>query len=456
MNYSENNSFEQILDRTLNNDLLVNFDKREGSVIYNTLAPLCLELAEAYAQLDILQEQTYLLTATGTNLDNRAYDYGIAREQATQAQRIGTFKKYLIDSETGDFVYTYKEVPRLKQGNYEYDSVNNVYVYVGVNNGDYIYDADNNTYVEIDRLKQGDYEYDAETQKYVYVGANEGDYVQDEKILVDMDIPVGSRFFIPDNENIIFEYIGKINDDNILQCESAGTGGNEYLGVIYPINSISGLIESKITDTYKYGQDEETDESLRKKCVDSINNVAFGGNIPDYIQRVNAIDGVGNTKVFPAWNRNGGVLLSIVDPSFNPITSTFAENLKEQIDPTENSGQGYGFAPIGHYVTITTPVEDSVDVSLDVTLETGVEIGTVYDEIKGYIQDYFVNVRKSFGQDVTLAIYRARITEAVLKCDKVLNVTTVLLNEVDDDIVYVDTETINGQTLPYLGDLTIV
>lgn len=386
MSYSENNSFEQILDRALNNNLLINFDKREGSVIYNTLAPLCLELAEAYSQLDMLQDQTYLLTATGVNLDNRAYDYGIVREQATQAQRVGEFKKYQIDPETGDFVL----------------------------------DGNGN------------------------------------KILVDMDIPVGSRFYVPDNENIVFEYIGLISGHKILQCESAGTGGNEHLGAIFPVNPISDLIEANIVDTYKYGQDEEDDESLRKKCLDSINNIAFGGNISDYIERVNAIDGVGNTKVFPAWNRNGGVLLSIVDPSFNPITNTFAENLKEQIDPTEYTGQGYGFAPIGHYVTITTPVQDSVDISLDVTLESGVEIGTVYDEIKGYIQDYFLNVRKNFGQDNTLAIYRARIIEAVLQCDKVLNVTSVLLDSADNDIVYTDTETIGGQTLPYLGDLTIV
>ena len=212
MSYSENNSFEQILDRTLNNNLLVNLDKREGSVIYNTLAPLCLELAEAYAQLDILQEQTYLLTATGVNLDNRAYDYGIVREQATQAQRIGEFKKYEVDG-----------------------------------NGDFVLDENEN------------------------------------KILIDMDIPIGSRFYVPDNENIVFEYIGLIEGHKILQCESAGTGGNGHLGAIFPVNPISDLIEANIVDTYKYGQDEETDESLRKKCYDSINHVAFGGNIPDYI-----------------------------------------------------------------------------------------------------------------------------------------------------------------------------
>ena len=372
MGYSEENTFQKILNRTLNNELLNNYDKREGSVIYNTLAPLCLELANAYQLLDIFQEQTYLLSATGKNLDNRVYDYGIAREQATYAKRVGEFKK------------------------------------------------------------------------------NEGG------VLVDMDVPVGSRFAVPDNMDIIYTFTGKVDGLNILECETAGTVGNQHTGDILPVNPIANLVSAEIVDTYEYGQDEETDTALRKRVLDSIQNLAFGGNIPDYIQKVNAIDGVGNTKVFPAWNRNGGVLLSVVDPSFNPISSTFADNLKEMVDPTEYTGQGYGIAPIGHYVTITTPVEDEVDVSLDVTLESGVEIGTVYDEIEGYIQDYFLNVRKNFGQDNTLAIYRARITEAVLKCDKVLNVTSVLLNSVDDDVIYVDTETLNGQTLPYLGELTIV
>ena len=95
--YSDGNSFEQILDRTLNNELLIDMDKREGSIVYNTLAPLCLELADAYVKLDVLEGQLSLLTATGENLDNRAYEQGIAREQATQAERTATFKKYKLD-----------------------------------------------------------------------------------------------------------------------------------------------------------------------------------------------------------------------------------------------------------------------------------------------------------------------------------------------------------------------
>ena len=96
MSYSDNNTFEKILDRCLSNKAIETVDKRPGSIIYDALAPVCLELAEAYVKMDILEEQTFLLTATGNNLDKRAYDYGISRENATKALRIGEFKQYQL------------------------------------------------------------------------------------------------------------------------------------------------------------------------------------------------------------------------------------------------------------------------------------------------------------------------------------------------------------------------
>ena len=98
MSYSDDNTFEKILNRCLANDRLVDVDKRVGSIIYDALAPVCLELAEAYVKMDILEEQTYLMTATGNNLDKRVYDYGISRKKATRPLRIAEFKQYKVDS----------------------------------------------------------------------------------------------------------------------------------------------------------------------------------------------------------------------------------------------------------------------------------------------------------------------------------------------------------------------
>lgn len=384
MSYSDDNSFEKIMDRCLGNKILENVDKRQGSIIYDALAPICLELAEAYVKMDIMEEQTFLTTATGINLDKRAFDYGLSRTPATNALRIAEFKKYKMDSD----------------GNFVHDDKGN-------------------------------------------------------KILIDMDITEGARFTLPEDSSITFEYIGKTDGYNILKCEQTGTKGNEHVGTILPLIPIKNLIEAKITSTYEPAEDEETDEELRRRVIDSINYSSFGGNIEDYIEKVNAIDGVGNTKVFPAWQYNGSVLLSIVDPIFNPITDEFAKNLKEQIDPDEDTGQGVGIAPIGHYVTITTPAKKYVNISMSVELMNTATLETIKEDIERKISEYFETVRKSFGQNVNLTIYRARIIEKVLELKEVLNVKDVALNGNFTDVTFIDEGLIGYQYLPYMGEVTI-
>ena len=384
--YSDGNSFEQILDRTLSNELLSDVDKREGSIVYDTLAPVCMELADAYAKMDILESQLSLLTATGSNLDNRAYEQGMAREQETQAERIGTFKKYQIDEQTGEYV------------------------------------KDEN----------------------------------DNKILIDMDIPEGSRFVSPENDSIIYEFIGKDDkDENILRCETYGTVGNEYTGTILPLTAIPDLVEAKITGTHIPAQDTESDDELRTRVINKLNSLSFGGNIDAYIEKVSGIDGVGTCKVFPAWQYNGSVLLSVVDSSYEPITQSFADRIKEEIDPEESSGQGVGFAPIGHYVTITTPIKSNVKVQFHLDLEAGVTVGNVQEECERRIEEYFNSVRHNFGQDNTLGIYRARIIDTIIEIPEVLNITDVLLNDVDADIVYTDEGLLEHQYLPYVSEVII-
>lgn len=387
MSYSEENTYEKILDRALSNDALINVDKRVGSIIYDALAPVCLELANAYQKMDILEEQTYLMTATGKNLDRRVYDYGISRIQASQALRIGEFKKYKTDE-----------------------------------NGQLVLDE------------------------------------HDNPILVDMEIPIDSRFSVPEDDTVTFEYVGESPEGyKILQCEQLGTKGNEHIGTILPLSPISDLIEARITSTYKPAEDEEIDDDLRQRAKNHLNYLSYGGNISDYIEKVNSIDGVAQTKVFPAWRYNGSVLLSVVDSTFDPITPEFAQNLKEQIDPEESSGQGVGIAPIGHFVTITTPVKQEVKVSMTIETVVDSEIGEIKEEIENIVSEYFLEVRRSFAQNVKLAIYRARIVDKIFDSlsSVILNITDVMLNDMDADIVYVDEGQIGMQYLPYLSEVVI-
>ena len=385
MGYSEENTFEKIMTRMLANERLSNVDKRVGSIAYDAIAPCAMELAELYMKMDILESQTYLLTATGKSLDKRVYDFGVVRRDGTFAQRIGKFQKYKTNAE----------------GNFELDEDGN-------------------------------------------------------KILVDMEIPIDSRFTIPENSTLIYRYIGNIDGHEILQCEQSGSGGNTHVGTILPIISINDLIAAKITGTYKPAEDRETDDELRKRTLETINSESFGGNIADYIEFTNDIDGVGNTKVFPAWQFNGSVLLSIVDQQFNPVSQEFIAKVKEIIDPEENSGEGVGIAPIGHYVTVTTPQKIEIKISMTVQLEVDVESTNVQENIEREIESYFNSVRREFGQDKTLAIYRSRVIDSVLNVREVLNVTNVLLNDSDEDVIMTDASNIGGQKLPFVKEVAIV
>ena len=85
--FSSENDFQTILNRLLAN-VDDSLDKRQGSIIYDALAPAAAELAQCYIALDVYTDQTYLLTTTGENLDNRVADYGISRNEATYAKRI--------------------------------------------------------------------------------------------------------------------------------------------------------------------------------------------------------------------------------------------------------------------------------------------------------------------------------------------------------------------------------
>lgn len=86
----EDQTFEVVLKRLLSR-VPDNVDKREGSVIYNSLAPAAMEIADIYAELDRHLTLRFTGTSGSTYLDLKVADQGIVRIQATYALRRGLF-----------------------------------------------------------------------------------------------------------------------------------------------------------------------------------------------------------------------------------------------------------------------------------------------------------------------------------------------------------------------------
>ena len=68
------------------------------------------------------------------------------------------------------------------------------------------------------------------------------------------------------------------------------------------------------------GEDEEDTEVFRQRYMDSLNAQAFGGNRADYLEKVNAIPGVGGVKVYRVWNSDLNPA-KLIPPPASPAVS---------------------------------------------------------------------------------------------------------------------------------------
>ena len=359
--------FSTILQRMLGR-VLGGRDKRQGSIIFDTLSPTAAELANQDINIEIFQEQSQLLNAVGENLDNWASNFALTRNQATNAIRIGE-----MTDTTGQ----------------------------------------------------------------------------------PLILAIGNRFATPNIDGSVhFTLIENLEPGRcLLKCEQPGTIGNTYLGPLLPLFTINNLGTATMIGTQIPAQDTETDDALRDRVLFRINRNPFGGNIDDYKDFVTEIDGVEDVKIFPVWDGGGTVKLSIIGSGFNPATPEFIDVVQELIDPIPYAGLGYGIAPIGHRVTVTTPTAISINIAANLSLQAGYSISQLQANIEAAIEGYMAELRKLWADAPSLPVYIARINAAIISVDGVNNVTGITINGSASDLTLAQTAT--TQRLPVLGNVVL-
>ena len=124
-NLDEYYDFDNIMDRMLSrvDDTL---DKREGSMIYDALAPAAAELAQMYIVLKNNIDLVFADTAVGEYLDKLVEQLGVSRKQAAKAIRKGLFyneNEELMDIELSQRftigTLTYIVTEKIEKGTYK-------------------------------------------------------------------------------------------------------------------------------------------------------------------------------------------------------------------------------------------------------------------------------------------------------------------------------------------------
>ena len=313
-------TYENILQKMLDR-VPSDFDKREGSIIYDAIAPAAAELAQLYVELDVVLNETFADTASGEYLERRCAERGVLRKEATYVTVQGEFTPSTVDV-------------------------------------------------------------------------------------------VGERFRCGD-----FYYIATAQDT--LVCESSGSEANGITGQLIPVDYIEGLESANIIKVLIPGEDEESDDDLRLRYYNSIDSQAFGGNITDYVEKTNAIDGVGGVKVTPVWNGGGTVLLTIIASDYSVPSEALIGNVQTSIDD---------IAPIGHVVTVQGVEGVEIAIDTQITYQDGWDWASSGTYIKAAIDEYFLSLAKTWETETNIVVRISGIEQKILGCQGVIDIQNTTLN----------------------------
>lgn len=267
------------------------------------------------------------------------------------------------------------------------------------------------------------------------------------------------------NYTAVQVYVNKDGDvvpgSYIMQCNTVGSVGNSYIGRIVPNDYIEKLASAEITTLLYPGEEEESDDSLRERFLANLMKTAFGGNIAQYRQWAKEIPGIGGVQVYPVWAGGGTVKLSIIDTDYNSCSSEFCQTILEKFDPENSGGEtglGLGIAPIGHKVTVSTPLPRTINVSGKITLLPGYKLETLLPQIKLALEEYLLSLRQAWENsddenNYSVIVYLGRINFAILNVKGVSSAYELQLNGTDTDIRL--TETSSLQEIPVLGTVSL-
>ena len=439
--YEEKN-FDEIIDNMLDRVLekYPDIDTREGSVIYNALAPAAIEMQDLYIALDTVLNESFADTQSREFLIRRCAERGIVPIASRSAVRMGTLTgEYSVSDVIG------KEFT-IGKLNYVCECCERIYFKLEcVNKNDGIItnsealkplgNISNLQKTKLITIKLGEEEGTAnketETMYLVELIGNFNDESFDEEVYKGFSL--GELSFI---------VIGKLSneefDNNALEdkkdmyrfkCTTSGKMGNYDIGDLLPVEYIEGLETAKITGIITAGRDEEETEHLRQRYFENVNTFAFGGNIADYKAKVFSLSnseseykndeiikngGIGYVKVVPAWNKGGTVKIIILDSDYNAPTNgkvtdedyltgnSLVVAVQNAIDPIKYTGQGVGIAPIGHKVTVVSAKKSLINIISSIKYID--ENKENKETVKRAIEEYFILRIKEWNTDENLVI----------------------------------------------------
>ena len=395
----ENQTHGVILQRMLDR-VPEKFDKREGSVIWDTHSPAALELQYLYIELDRMIKEGYGDTASREYLIKRCAERGITPYPATCAVLKGEFFPTSVDV-TGQ---------RFNIGEMNY--------------------------IVLEKTAEGVYNVRCETAGSVgnqYSGAMTPiDYIDGlaSAQLTELLIPgedeedtehLRQRYFDSFDERA---FGGNIRDYTEKTCALPGVGAvkvtRAWNGDIAP----SSMIPSEAVAAWYESTVDELSEEVKSWLA--------------------AVYGAAKQKKLTV---GGAVLLTVLNSEYDKASDTLIRSVQEAIDPPRYEGEGYGLAPIGHVVSVRSAVTVTVDIRTDITFADGYSWFNMQETISAAVEKYLAELRKSWAKENSIYVRISQIETRLLALGGIIDIQDTEINGRAENLV------LGMYEIPVLGEV---
>ena len=318
-------------------------------------------------------------------------------------------------------------------------------------------------------------------------------------IPADTSIVVGDRFNLGDLNYIVTSIIDSGMGEYQIECETAGTNGNQQLGELLPIeteNELNNMESAELVEILIPGEDEEDVEHFRERYFESFNKETSVGNKTDYKQKITAIDGVGNCKVKRAWEggynpaamipnetvrswfeqqsastvgadiyvwlktvygaavkklltTGGTIKVMIISSEYKVPSATLVQSVQKAIDPTNSAGEGDGVSPIGHVVNVVGVSNAVVNIEFVISYKNNYSFEVLKENIEQMVDAYFMELRQDWANNDNLVVRINQIETRILQLDGVDDVAGTLINGMSENLVLREDES------PVRGDVVV-
>lgn len=403
----EEYDFDTLMDKMLSNvdDKL---DKREGSIIYDAIAPVALELSNFYLNLDMVLDEVFAESASYYYLTKRAAERGLLPKEETNA----TLMMKVVPTETQISIGDRFNLDEL---NYTVTSI-----------------IDGNA---------GTYQVQCETAGVIgnqQLGALIP--IETENELNNMESATLEEVLIPGEDE---EDVETFRERYFASFDNEAFGGNKA-DYVEKVNNIDGIGGCKPIRAWSggYNPARMIPTTTVQTWFEQQSEETLGAEVYAWLSTIY------NASINKLLTVGGTVKLIIINSEFRKPSATLVQTVQEEIDPTNTTGEGDGVAPIGHVVNVVGVNEIPINVTLlSVEYETGYSFDTLKDAIETTIDNYFFDLRQAWASSDNLIVRTSQIEAQLLLMSGIVDIQGILLNGQEGNI------TLDGDSIPIRGDV---